>query len=199
MGKKKNTGAKLEKEVYDLIHEIINKNEFMVSNPNVKIRKRPRYYSRDRGKNIEFDVSIEKYLADPEKNKDINPSIIIVIECKDYSNGIPVDDVEEFHEKLQQIGADNTKGMMITKNGCFQKSALLYAKSKGIALARIIPDNQIQYVSFWSYCLETRQEIISQSIYSLTNRKYKSINKKFFSLTGEESLEELIFCILKEK
>lgn len=139
---RKNTGEKLEEEVYDLIHEAINKNEFMISNPNVKIRKNPRYYSKDRGANIEFDVSVEKYLDDPDENKDIKPSIIIVIECKDYSNGIPVDDVEEFHAKLQQIGEDNTKGIIITKHGCFQRSAVAYAESKGIALARIIPDNQ---------------------------------------------------------
>lgn len=141
--------------MYDLTVTITSKNKFMVSNPNVRIKRKPRYYSKDREAEIEFDVSVEKYLVDPDENKDIKPSIIIVIECKDYLKGIPVDDMEEFHAKLQQIGADSTKGMVITKNGFFQKSALLYAKSKGIALARIIPDTQIQYTLFYSFCLET--------------------------------------------
>lgn len=144
----KNTGVLFEEKVYELILEITKKNKFMVSFPNVKIRRKPRYYSKDRDAEIEFDVSVEKYLANPDENENMRPSIIVIIECKDYSNSIPVDDVEEFHAKLQQIGADNTKGMMITQKGCFQRSALTYAKSKGIAIARILPDDQIRFV----YC-----------------------------------------------
>lgn len=195
---RKNTGKKLEKEVYDLLHEIINKNEFVVSNPNVKIRKKPKYYSKDRESEIEFDVSVEKYLVDPDENKNIKPSIIIVIECKDYSNGIPVDDVEEFHAKLQQIGADNTKGIIITKHGCFQRSAVSYAESKGIALARIIPSEQI---FFAVYCIigiekiaeyERRKRIIEP----LVEKNYMSNGNSFFSSTGNDGLEELIFSLM---
>lgn len=56
--------------------------------------------------------------------------------------------MEEFHAKLQQIGVDNTKGMIITYNGCFQRSTLNYVNFKGIALARIIPFNLVKYVFF---------------------------------------------------
>lgn len=197
--KKKNTGVKLEKEVFELISEIINKNEFMVSNPNIKIRKKPRYYSKDRDAEIEFDVSVEKYLADPDENKDIKPSIIIVIECKDYSNGIPVDDVEEFHAKLQQIGADNTKGMMITKNGCFQKSALTYAGSKGIALARIIPDEKLLFMKFLisPEKEESRSGKEEINILPLINNGEFYVNNNFFSSTGDYDLESLIFRLFE--
>lgn len=187
MEKKKNTGAELEKEVYDLISEIISKNKFMVSNPNVIIKREPRYYSKDRDAEIEFDVSVEKYLTDPDENKDIKPSVIIVIECKDYSNGIPVDDVEEFHAKLQQIGADNTKGIMITKNGCFQKSAVTYAESKGIALARILPDEQIQYMSAW------QMSLASYGVEPLVEKDYISIDGSFFSFPETYDIESMIF------
>lgn len=197
--KQKNTGKELENEVYDLIVTITNKNEFMVSNPNVRIKRKPRYYSKDREAEIEFDVSVEKYLVDPDENKNIKPSIIIVIECKDYLKGIPVDDVEEFHAKLQQIGADSTKGIVITKNGFFQKSAVSYAESKGIALARIMPDNQITFVLF---CMsmqmgrkmtdEEKQKIKEEKNKPLVESGYISCNRNFFSLSGEESLEELV-------
>lgn len=194
----KNTGKKFEEEVYKMISEMVNKNEFMVSNPNVKLKRKPRYYSKDRNTEIEFDISVEKYLTSPDENKGIKPSIIIVIECKDYSNGIPVDDVEEFHEKLQQIGADNTKGMMITKNGCFQRSALAYAESKGIALARIIPNNQITFALFcilepinYKMADEEKQKIKENEIKPLLEKDYISYNNSFFSLSGERNLEEL--------
>ena len=46
-----------------------------------------------------------KYTGNPDEEKDLVLAIIVVIECKDYSssNPIPVDDVEEFYAKLQQL------------------------------------------------------------------------------------------------
>ncbi len=207
----KNTGASFEEQVYKQICEIVNNNEFMVSNPNVIIKRKPRYYSKDRDAEIEFDVSVEKYLGNPDENKNMRPSIIVVIECKDYSNSIPVDDVEEFHAKLQQIGADNTKGMMITRKGCFQKGTLNYANAKGIALARIIPPNQIIYVMYdcirvdsykmteeerIAYEKEERERIENNIRSALTEKDYISDRRDFFFSTRDYSLESLItrFC-----
>lgn len=189
----KNTGTSFEEKVYKLISEIVKKDKFMVSFPNVRIRRKPRYYSKDRDSEIEFDVSVEKYLGNPDEKKKMRPSIIVIIECKDYSSGIPVDDVEEFHAKLQQIGADNTKGMMITENGYFQRSALTYAESKGIALARILPFDQIHFklscdTSLTLFARETRE----RRIRPLIEKDYISYNKIFFSLTGDYNLEALI-------
>lgn len=186
----KNTGTFLENEVYKLISKMVERNEFMVSYPNIKIRKKPKYYSKDRDADIEFDVSVEKYLGNPDEKENMCPSIIVVIECKDYSNSIPVDDVEEFHAKLQQIGADNTKGMMITQNGYFQRGALTYANSKGIALARILPPDQIIF-AYLSYELNEREYRIERSIEPLTEKDYISYNYSFFSSTGDD-LRELI-------
>lgn len=136
--------------------------------------------------------------TDPDENKNIRPSIIIVIECKDYSNGIPVDDVEEFHAKLQQIGADNTKGIIITKNGCFQRSAVSYAESKGIALARIIPSEQIFFAVYCRIGIEkiTETERRKRIIEPLVKNKYISDGKSFFSSIGDNGLEELIFFLM---
>lgn len=194
----KNTGESFEEEVYGLISKIVKENRFMVSFPNVRILRKPRYYSKDRGTEIEFDISVEKYLGNPDENKNMRPSIIIIVECKDYSNSIPVDDVEEFHAKLQQVGADNTKGMMITKKGCFQRSALTYASTMGIALARIIPPNQVEFVLFEclrsSYQVSEREKIERRNR-PLIEKDYVSFNQNFYSLTEDSSLEELIVRI----
>ena len=101
------------------------------------------YYSKDREDFIKVDISVEKYLGDKEL---VPPSLIIVLECKDYKGYISVDEIEEFHAKLQQIGANNTKGIMVTSSGAFQKSAIKYAKSKGIGLIRIMPDSNVEFV-----------------------------------------------------
>ncbi|MGG6293569.1 restriction endonuclease [Leptolyngbya sp. AN02str] len=86
-------------------------------------------------KNIKFDVSIEVF----RKGATI-PYLIWVWECKNYTKKVPVDDVEEFHAKLNQIGANRTKGTLITPSG-FDESALQFARSEGIGLWRWIPEN----------------------------------------------------------
>ena len=194
----KNTGVSFEEKVYELIFEITKKDRFMVSFPNVKIRRKPRYYSKDRDAEIEFDVSVEKYLGNPDENENMRPSIIVIIECKDYANSIPVDDVEEFHAKLQQIGADNTKGMMITQKGCFQRSALTYAESKGIALARILPNDQIHFAVFsiLGNYEETESERKERIIRPLVKKDYIAYNNDFFSLAGDYNLEALVLRLL---
>jgi hypothetical protein len=146
----KNTGAILEENVYSWVEKAISNDEFLVSEPNIKIFKHKKYYSKEREAYITVDVSVEKYLVNPDENNEIPPSIIIILECKDYKKSISVDEVEEFHAKLQQIGADKTKGIMVTSKGAFQKSALNYAKTKGIALIRIMPNEQLVHICYRS-------------------------------------------------
>lgn len=188
---------------YLVVLSIVRYNDFLISNPNVKVYKKKSYYSKDRDSGIICDVTVEKYMGNPDEDHDLIPAIIVVIECKDYSNSIPVDDVEEFHTKLQQIGADNTKGIMITKNAAFQKGALNFAKSQHIALARILPENQIQYIM---HMLTTNslmnifssREKVQNIIRALTEKNYNSDNgEKFFSLTGDVTLENMICDMLK--
>ncbi|MGL6217485.1 MAG: restriction endonuclease [Lacrimispora sphenoides] len=120
-----NYGEIFENDVYELVKQYVDNLENSLVT--FACFKHKPYYSRDRENDIITDVSIEVYI-----NKFL--FIIIVFECKAYKKGIPVDDAEEFHSKLQQIGADNTKGIMIAKSGKYQSGTLKYAKSKGITL-----------------------------------------------------------------
>ena len=131
---KKNDGSEFELQVYNEISNSVEFGRFFIMSPNMKIFHRKGYYSHDRKKDIITDISIEIYVDDPVKNNKVKPSIIVVIECKDYTHSLSVDDVEEFHAKLQQIGADNTKGIIITREALYQASAINYAKSKGIMI-----------------------------------------------------------------
>lgn len=130
----KNKGIEFEGIVYTGLNILISEGDFFINSPYMKLFRGKGYYSLERKKNIVVDISVEIYIKDPEKYTGIKPSIIIIIECKDYSNALPIDDVEEFHAKLQQIGADNTKGIIITRHSLYQESAINYAKSKGIML-----------------------------------------------------------------
>ena len=199
----KNTGLALENEVYQVVSNLVKNNNFILANPYVKVHKKKGYYSKDRESNIIFDVTVEKYWEDPDTHPGIKPALIVVIECKDYAHSVPVDDVEEFHAKLQQIGADNTKGMMITRKGSFQPGALKYANSKNIGIARVLPHDQLDFllhmltVNSFSNIANPYADAHS-IVNALTNRDYRSDNgQSFFSMTCESSLENMVKKLLQ--
>jgi hypothetical protein len=133
-------GVTLEDAVFAALQRQLELGEIPFAKESTIIHKGRSYWSADRGKNIKFDVSVEismKGLA--------QPYILWILECKDYSHAVPVDDVEEFHAKLEQIGADKTKGTIVVR-GTLQSGAIKYARSKGIGLARILPGDKLRYV-----------------------------------------------------
>jgi Restriction endonuclease len=129
-----NKGTNYELKVMNLVKLKLEEEEFGISPEHARVSHKPTYYSRDRQEDIIFDVSIEVYRKDAEA-----PYWIWIWECKNYSHKVPVDDVEEFHAKLNQVGANRTKGTIITPVG-FDKGAYEFARSKGIGLWRWIPE-----------------------------------------------------------
>ena len=102
--------------------------------------KRKGYHSRDRDDNIILDVSIEVWIPGAD-----TWSILWACECKDYGRPLPVDDVEEFKAKLDQVAGVNKKGFLAL-SGAMQRSALAYARSNGIGVLRLLPDAQVTLV-----------------------------------------------------
>jgi restriction endonuclease len=130
-------GRRLEEEVYDCLSALLS-NGLLGLDPKCTVAFRGRsYFSRDRSSDIRVDVSLEVTLPGAS-----DPSLVWVWECKDYGKRVPIDDVEEFDAKLQQIGANNTKGTVVTRNG-FQRAAINYARNRKIGLARYIASDKI--------------------------------------------------------
>lgn len=170
-------------------HELENDNLFVSANKS-KIFQRKAYFSRDRGRNILTDISIETSLPNAKEY-----SLLTVIECKDYSSAIPVSDIEEFHAKIQQISGDNIKAIFVTSNA-FQKSALTYARSKKIALIRYLAPNQIQWVHFHMtpdeyYLYPDAKEFEAAFLDSL----HIGIGREFFSCYGERNYGGLLYLL----
>jgi hypothetical protein len=126
-------GATYEFDVAQAVENELASGSFGLNPAQAKVRRNPSYFSRDRQKDIVFDVSVEV-----SREGAAQPYWVWVWECKNYDHVVPVDDAEEFHAKLEQIGADRTKGTMITPVG-FAKGTIEYAKAKGIGLWRYIP------------------------------------------------------------
>src|SRR2546422_1033434 len=98
-------GLSFEIEVFETIKKDITEGKLGLIPHSCKVFHQKGYYSRDRLSKIITDVSIEVYMAAARRE-----SILWVWECKDYSSPVPASDIEEFHAKLEQIGADKTKG-----------------------------------------------------------------------------------------
>lgn len=130
-------GESFELEVKELLEAALYHGELGLSSKCARVFHRKPYYSRDRNSQITFDVSLEL-----RRQKADEPYLIWIWECKDYRKAVPVDDIEEFHAKLEQIGVHKTKGTVACRNG-FQKSAVEIAKAKGIGLVRLLPDGSV--------------------------------------------------------
>ncbi len=129
------TGNAFERRVYDLLQTEIDADRFWAKKENCKIFWKKGYYSKDRATDIVFDVSVEVYLPGAKEC-----SLLVLVECKNYAHAVPVDDVEEFFAKVQQVAAANAKSI-VASTAAFQSGARAFAKSKGIGLIRCFDAN----------------------------------------------------------
>jgi restriction system protein len=81
------------------------------------------FRGRISGREIKVEVSFETQL--------LGARILGLVECKCYKSRVEVSDVEEFHSKIDDIGAH--KGIMFTTVG-YEAGAVKVAKGRGIAL-----------------------------------------------------------------
>jgi hypothetical protein len=122
------TWRHFEAEVFAEIRRTLRTGNLLLAPESAKVFLKKGYFSRDRGKDIVFDVAVEGYAG-----KSPEPSLIWLWECKDYPlRKVKVDEVEEFYAKMQQVGCG--KGTVVTRLG-FEGGAIAFAKSKGIGLA----------------------------------------------------------------
>ncbi len=89
------------------------------------------YVGRISQRKIKVDVSFNYTVA--------GAKLLFLVECKCYDHSVPVDDVEEFYSKIDDIGAH--KGIMVTTVG-FQKGAIKTAEGRRIALALLTNEHQ---------------------------------------------------------
>jgi hypothetical protein len=129
-------GNRLERAIFRLLKSEIDADRFFAKKGLCQIFQKKGYYSPDRKKDIVFDVSVEVYLPGAQQY-----SLLVLFECKNYSHSVPVDDIEEFFAKVQQVAAANSKAVVASKSS-FQSGALEFAKSKHMGLLRYFgPEN----------------------------------------------------------
>ena len=180
----RNNGKEFERKVLNIFREELEHNRLFVKSDFCKIHHRKGYYSKDRNGKIIVDISIEVFLPGES-----DYSILIVLECKNYNHPVPVDDVEEFFSKLQQISGANVKGIIISSN-LFQIGALNYSRSKGIGLVRVFDDNKFKWILTRAVTgIITYKEVenVDYNIRGgLTDENYVSTHIDFFSYYDDQ-------------
>ncbi|HEY4798353.1 MAG TPA: restriction endonuclease [Bacteroidia bacterium] len=173
-----NKGNAFEQEVFRHLEDELKNDRLFVAGRTSKIFSKKGYYSRDREKNIITDISIETYLPNAT-----DYSLLTVVECKDYDGTIPVDDIEEFYSKVQQIAGANVKAIFATKSA-LQKGALTFAKSKRIGVIRYLPSDQIKWLThFMTSNTLTKKEELNWSEFNsaFLNQGHTSYGRSFYA------------------
>lgn len=169
-------GDKLEDETFELLNKELENGRLGIDSSSGKIFKRKGYYSKEREKEIIADISIEVWPPQAQ-----NYSLLWVCECKNYEHKIPVDDVEEFKAKLDQIAGKNVKGVIATKSS-FQSGALKYAQNQGIGLVRIMPDDQVTWLMHFMTSASFQNKLNPREFnVALTSENHQAKERGFYS------------------
>jgi predicted helicase len=125
-------GDAFERRMLEYFRAEIEADRFWAKKANCKVFWKKGYHSKDRNTEIVFDVSIELYLPGAKEC-----SALVLIECKNYKDTVPVDQIEEFFAKVQQVAAANAKAV-IASAAAFQTGTREFAKSKGIGAPAVL-------------------------------------------------------------
>ncbi len=132
-------GELFEQKVFDYLSGELAAGRLLLIPEFSTIHRKKKYFSRDRESFIVFDIAIEVRLPDRD-----TPSVIVLIECKNYDGTIPVDDVEEFSAKIDQVASHNGKGIFVSSSA-FQASALNFARNKGMGVVRYLDEGNFKW------------------------------------------------------
>jgi hypothetical protein len=172
-------GDAFENRVFESLRKLVESGDLGLNPDCCRLFQKKGYYSRDRGSDIIVDISIEVWLPNADRW-----SMLWVCECKDYKKPVPVDDVEEFKAKLNQIAGLNVKGLFTTSSA-FQSGALNFSRSNGIGLLRLLPNDQIDTIMyFMTPEIIRREEVLQRVEYkrALVTQNHRTKGNGFYSI-----------------
>lgn len=140
-----NTTAKgdaFELRMLSKVEQMIREDALPISSKHAKVFWKKSYYSEKRKGHIIVDISIECTLPrEPE------PSLIVIIECKDLNRPVGVEDLEEFESKVKQIAGLNVKAMMLTTSE-LRETAVNVAVANRMRVMKMNLDGSHTTISF---------------------------------------------------
>jgi len=169
-------GDAFEDEIYSLLKRELENGRLGIDANCAQIWQKKAYYSKDREKDVVVDIAIEVWPPGAD-----NYALLWVCECKDCDSGIPVDDIEEFKAKLDQIAGKNVKGVVATRRA-FQKGALTYARNQGIGVVRVMPDDQVSWVVHLAITASVDGQLDPREFNAaLTRERHQATGRRFYA------------------
>lgn len=190
MSKSLNTTAKgdaFEKKVYDIISNLLSQDEFPANCRYSSVHHKYKLYSKKEEQYVIFDIAVETMM--PNSN---TPSMIYIIECKDYKRFVSVDKVRNFAYQLNEVGAH--KGFIFTSSG-FQSGAYKIAKDNHIGLVKVSEDSTLNWILHRSD-FNKRYEVLSD-IKSYILDEEQQTNRYHFAAICEDRVYSDIVSLLK--
>lgn len=132
-------GEIFEEQVFQFLTQEIHEGRFFCRAEHCQIYRKKGYHSRDREDSIIFDIAIEVTLPGLQ-----NPSLIVLIECKNYNGTVPVGDIEEFGAKISQVSGFNAKGIFASTSA-LQAGTFNIARNKGFSLLRYFDHSEFRW------------------------------------------------------
>lgn len=171
-------GNKFEEQSYSIIETAIRNGDLGISATHARVYKKKRYYSKDREKDIIFDLAVEIWPNNAERY-----SVVYLIECKSYrTENVPVCDIEEFQSKIKQVSGVNVKGIMISDSS-FQRSTYNIAKNNGFMLIEVRNSYEYSIILHKATTKNEKQD-------SIDDQLFKMIKKSFTTISGLEHLKK---------
>lgn len=191
-------GEIFEARVYDILLLALAQDKlFIPAHRSLLFKKQP-YFSKDREKDIIFDLAIETY-----REGGMSPNLITLIECKDLGRAISIDDVQELYSKKEQVARANSKCLLVTTTN-LQESAFKYATNVGMAVVRILDDDSMTWLierANKNFTTSPVNTTIINVINALTNEYYVSAYNNTFAFYNDKpylSIDDLLLALLQE-
>lgn len=187
-------GNQFEDKIFDLLQNEVEKGTIPLLLQCCKFQRKPKYYSKDREKPIEFDISIEVTPVGAE-----NYQLLYIVECKNYSCKISIDNVEEFVEKVNQVSGKNVKAVFVF-SGELQSGVHTYAKNKGVMLINVTEDNLTNIILHnkknnykitqdWTESIDYNNDLIDDSV-NIDQQKWDEIIEKILTKSLGKTTEK---------
>ncbi len=178
-------GNQFEDKVFNILQDEVEKGTIPILLQCCKFQRKPKYYSKDREKPIEFDISIEVTPVGAE-----NYQLLYIAECKNYGGKISIDNIEEFVEKVNQVSGKNVKAVFVF-SGELQSGVHTYAKNKGVMLIHVSENNLTKILLHnkknkaiinpdWTASIHNNNTNIDPNLTHIDQNKWDKIIEKVF-------------------
>lgn len=192
MGKSLNTTAKgdaFEKRVYDIVSNLLSQNNFPANCRYSCVYHKHKLRSKETNRDIIFDIVVETTMPNST-----SPSVIYIIECKDYQRTVSVERVRNLVCQMEEVGAH--KGFIFSTSG-FQSGVYDIARNRHVGLARVSENNTLNWILYKSE-FNKRHDVLSNIRNYVLSVEHQNDRYNFAAISGSRAYDDIVSFLESE-